>query len=330
MVKVTIIVPVYNVENYLQRCVDSILNQSYTDTEIILVDDGSNDSSPEICDNYQNSYVNIRVIHKKNGGLSSARNIGIQQATGDYITFVDSDDWIAFDAIEYAISLIQKYNAEIAEYNISEVYNESDRIIEKEEQIQVYTGKEILQYYMMEEVTKTGQYSVCRCVFSKKVIEGLEFRNGKTSEDLDYKYKALMKTGTFVRSNLTKYFYFQMGNSISTGGLKLKDFDLYEAVHELRKLTDKEKYGQIAYLGKVKDARTAFSLLTRIACYGIKDKTIDKQSIIKDLMKEHRRNLGILLTSPIPLSRKCIALMLAGSYTTTEVVAHLFLNLKGA
>ena len=326
---VSIIVPVYNVEKYLRRCVNSLINQSFTNNEIILVDDGSSDNSSVLCDYIKDQYENIQVIHKGNGGLSSARNAGLAAAKGEYITFVDSDDWLAQDAIEYAMSLIETYGADVAEYSYIEVYDEDEKPKMDGERIQVFHKKEILQYYMMNHVTKTGEYSVCRCLFKRKAIDGLFFREGKTSEDLDYEYKALMNCDVYVSSNLAKYFYFQTGNSISTGGLKISDFDLYDAVAELKQLTSKEAYGTIAYLGEVKEARTAFSLLTRIACYGVKDERINKKDIVNKLLIEHRRNLKVLLHAPISLSRKTIALLLGVSFPLTERIAHAYFRYKG-
>lgn len=98
--QISVIIPIYNVEKYLSDCVESVLKQTYTDLEIILVDDGSQDASGQICDDYAKQDSRVQVIHKKNGGLSSARNAGIDQATGQYFFFLDSDDWIAENALE--------------------------------------------------------------------------------------------------------------------------------------------------------------------------------------------------------------------------------------
>ena len=115
MATISIIVPVYNVEKYLERCVKSIQNQTYSDLEIILVDDGSPDSSGALCDQYAKEDKRIKVIHKKNGGLSEARNYGIEAATGSYIMFIDSDDWIDLDMAEMLCKLSNKYDADIVE-----------------------------------------------------------------------------------------------------------------------------------------------------------------------------------------------------------------------
>ena len=111
---VSIIVPVYKVEQYLSRCVDSILQQSYSNLEIILVDDGSPDSCGMICDEYQKKDSRVQVIHKSNGGLSDARNYGIEAAQGKYLAFVDSDDWLDFDMIDILYRVLTSQGADIA------------------------------------------------------------------------------------------------------------------------------------------------------------------------------------------------------------------------
>ena len=110
---VSVIVPIYKVEAYIDKCIRSILKQTYKNYEVILVDDGSPDKCPDICDKYACEYDNIRVLHKKNGGLSDARNAGVSIARGEYVTFVDSDDYIADDYIETLVSMKKKYNVEI-------------------------------------------------------------------------------------------------------------------------------------------------------------------------------------------------------------------------
>ena len=109
---ITVIVPVYNVESYLKHCMETIINQTYINLEIILIDDGSTDSSGFLCDEIASSDERIVVLHKKNGGLSDARNVAIDLAKGEYITFVDSDDYLPLDSIEYLYNLMKKYNAD--------------------------------------------------------------------------------------------------------------------------------------------------------------------------------------------------------------------------
>jgi len=121
---ISVIVPVYNVEKYLENCIDSILNQTYKNLEIILVDDGSTDKSSEICDNYSQQHSNIITIHKKNGGLSDARNKGIDAANGKYISFIDSDDTIDALFFETLYSLIKRYDCDMSLVFFKRVYED--------------------------------------------------------------------------------------------------------------------------------------------------------------------------------------------------------------
>ena len=111
---VSVIVPIYNVEQYLRRCIDSVLAQTYTNYELILVDDGSPDACGKICDEYAARNPKIKVIHQKNQGLSAARNNAVPKSNGEYITFIDSDDFVSKDYLQYLVSLIQKYDAQIS------------------------------------------------------------------------------------------------------------------------------------------------------------------------------------------------------------------------
>lgn len=317
--KISVIIPVYNVEKYLRRCVDSVLAQTYENFEIILVDDGSPDRCPQICDEYAQKDSRVRVIHKKNGGLSSARNAALDSnLTGDYVTFVDSDDWIAPDYFEHGLQLLDQSGADILQVDYSLANDE--KIFKEdpvEENVEVIEGKNILQYYLTTTTT-TGSYSVCRCIFSLQMTEGVRFREGKINEDIDWKYKMLQKAKRQVLTNRVMYFYYQSGNSISSGGLKQKDFQLREAAELLCELTSQESYGTIAFLGQVKKARTAFSLLSKIAYFGIADPNIEKMEVVRKLTAEHRDNLKILLKSPIPKSRKVLAILFATNYNLTE------------
>ena len=128
MPKISIIVPVYNVEKYLEKCVRSILAQTFTDFELILVDDGSPDSSGAMCDQFAEQDQRVKVIHKENGGLSDARNAGIEIATGEYLGFVDSDDYIADDMYELLYTNIVKEDADLSICGIYDVYEGKEQL----------------------------------------------------------------------------------------------------------------------------------------------------------------------------------------------------------
>ena len=129
--KISVIVPIYNMENYLKRCVESILNQTYTNLEIILVDDGSTDSSLEICRYFENKDKRVRVYTKENSGLSASRNFGVERATGVYIGFVDSDDYIEAEMYEKLYNLIIDFQAEVAECNLKICYPSNTELYTK-------------------------------------------------------------------------------------------------------------------------------------------------------------------------------------------------------
>ncbi len=143
--KISVVVPVYNVEKYLRQCIDSILNQTYDNLEIILVNDGSTDNCPEICDEYAHKDSRVKVIHKKNGGLSSARNRGIDESTGEYIMFVDSDDWINLNTCSIASATIQEYVADVVIWNYIREYSykQSRKTTIFSEPIILFTNREL-------------------------------------------------------------------------------------------------------------------------------------------------------------------------------------------
>lgn len=322
--KISIIVPVYKVEPYLKRCVDSLLEQTYKNIEVILVDDGSPDKCPEICDEYAQRDKRVKVIHKPNGGLSSARNAGLDYPLqGDYVAFLDSDDWVDKDTYAYCTDLLRVKNAQAVQFGMRLVEVSEGTYKQPKEKIAVYKGKDVLQYYMKHSTEDSEEYSVCIGVYHRSLFVGIRFREGKINEDIDFKYRLMSRCNSLVVSNQIKYNYFQTGNTISMGGLKKKDFQLREAGDLLAELSAKESYGNIAYLGKVKQARTAFSLLSKIAYFGVADPAIDKKETVKELALEHRENLGVLLRSPMTVSRKILAIMFAINFNMTEMAIQL-------
>ena len=124
---VSAIIPVYNVEKYICECIESVINQTYKNLQIIIINDGSIDNSKNLCNKYANKDNRIIIVNKKNGGAASAKNIGIDIAEGDYIAFLDGDDYLNLDAIEYMVNLIENYNSDIAHCDFYEVYKNKNR-----------------------------------------------------------------------------------------------------------------------------------------------------------------------------------------------------------
>lgn len=211
--KVSIIVPVYNVEKYLIRCIESIVRQSYTNLEIILVDDGSIDNSGVICDEFRKIDSRISVIHKLNGGLSSARNEGIEKSSGSYIFFLDSDDYLSVECIEKCISLCKEYAADVAivqMFYIAEDTNEELKSSHVEKILQLNSEKAI------EASLYQVPYSCCAPakLYSRNVIGNIRFPLGRVSEDLATCHLFINNAKKVVYSNFCGYYYRQHNNSI--------------------------------------------------------------------------------------------------------------------
>ena len=193
--KISVIVPIYNVEQYLRRCIDSIINQTYKNLEIILVDDGSPDNCGQICDDYAKKDTRIKVIHKKNGGLSDARNVGLEVCTGDYISFVDSDDWIELNTYEIMMKSMNEYNADMVVSNINYVYKDKVESKYSEDKIRCFNKEEA-----MKELIKDGlvQAVVWNKLYKRVVIDNLRFKVGKLNEDEFFTYKICAKAERIV------------------------------------------------------------------------------------------------------------------------------------
>lgn len=212
--KISIIVPVYNMENYLCRCVDSILAQTYQDIEVILVDDGSKDSSPSICDRYAEMDSRVKVIHKPNGGLSSARNAGLDAATGEYIGFVDSDDFVAPKMYEKLIEAL-KTEGEIA--NVMYVRVDENGVTSPSRV--PHTKDEIIPAldFLKELMLHIGDVSVCSKLFHRSLFTDLRFQEGKLNEDLLFIMEAMARTKQVRFIGFVGYFYFSRSGSTSSG-----------------------------------------------------------------------------------------------------------------
>lgn len=225
---ISIIVPIYNVEQYLNQCLQSVCSQSYDNLEIILVDDGSSDRSPELCDEWAEKDSRIHVIHKQNGGLSDARNTGISCAKGEYIAFVDSDDWIEKDMYQKLWSELQQNNAQIAACKIVKVFeatSEEQKIYSKQK---VFTSKEALQTLLK------GQ-DFCAVAWNKlyrrDVIGDIRFPVGRLHEDEFFTYRVIANASRLVLVPEAKYYYRQRAGSIMDKWT-IKHLDALDAFNE--------------------------------------------------------------------------------------------------
>ena len=237
---ISIIVPVYNVEQYLEKCVDSIINQTYKNLEIILIDDGATDSSGKLCDELAKIDNRIQVYHKENGGLSDARNYGVERATGDYIGFVDSDDYIDAEMYEKLYEAIKKENVDVAECNLKIIYPEREELFTEQNYYNVCTKQEYLEEYLKIEKIFG---SVWTKLISRKIAKELLFPKGKLYEDTYYAYDLINVANSFVLIDSPSYNYLMRENSITNSKFNPRIFDLIEIVEKFHKTTYKNYPG---------------------------------------------------------------------------------------
>ncbi len=212
---VSVIVPVYRVEKYLERCVLSILSQTYDNLEVILVDDGSPDKSGEICDCIAMDDSRVRVIHKENGGLSSARNAGIDASRGAYLSFVDSDDYISPVMIEKLYGLIKEANSQIAVTGRIDKYEEDGR---EEVNFKIDSPKSFLRKDAVRELLlkKIMDVSACDKLFKKELFENLRFPVGETNEDNAVMLTLFLSADRVAHTDSGDYYYCHREKSITT------------------------------------------------------------------------------------------------------------------
>ena len=214
--KISVIVPVYNVEQYLERCVDSIINQTYKNLEIILVNDGSTDNSGQLCDELAKKDDRIRVIHKKNGGVSETRNLGIRESNGNYVTFIDSDDVVSVKMIEELYSNLIDNGADLSIGNVIHNYNTNNVVFDNSNNdILLWNNEEALKEFLKAKITSF--YPVAK-LFKKNIISDLKFNvDFKLAEDAMFITEILLeKDLTVVYSFKDIYAYCHRGESATT------------------------------------------------------------------------------------------------------------------
>ena len=221
---ISVIVPVYKVEQYLDECVASIVAQTYPNLEIILVDDGSPDRCPEMCDVWAQKDKRIKVIHKFNGGLSDARNAGLELASGEYIAFVDSDDWISPDMYMTMHKAMREANADICSCGIVEAYPEYQQSRNLPEL--VGDSEEILQLLYADTLYPVMAWNK---LYHSEHWKNLRFPTGKICEDAFTTYQLVDKAEKIVQINTPLYFYRIRENSIMTSAFSRKRMDEEEA-----------------------------------------------------------------------------------------------------
>lgn len=246
--KISAIVPIYKVEQYLNRCIDSIINQTYTNLEIILVDDGSPDNCPKICDEYAKVDDRIKVIHKENGGLSDARNAGLNVATGDYIGFIDSDDWVHKDMYKILYKIMMEEKSDIVECNAKKINKYLDDMeVNLDFKSFNYNKEESIEALISEN---TVQQTVWNKLYKKDVIENILFEKGKFHEDEFWTYQIFHRCDKLVHVDIDLYYYFQREDSIMGESYSINRLDAIQGRYN-RYLFIKDNYPKYVQLEKI-------------------------------------------------------------------------------
>lgn len=284
---ISVIVPVYNMEDYLDKCVNSIINQTYTNLEIILVDDGSTDKSPEKCDLYARLDPRVRVIHKLNGGLSSARNAGIDICRGEYIGFVDSDDWISHSMYEELMSIC-KDDKTIATIGIKNVTKDDKIVGEKSFLDSTVSSEEFLRNL----ICRVDNGSVCTRLFPRALIGNYRFNEKRLNEDVLFLSYMTIKEFSVVYSSSFGYYYFQRAGSTSRFfGKAIRD--MVKNATEIRRYVD----DNFPSLSKAAQGFEIFQYMSFLLCCP-SNMDRKKESLYWEVLSYIRRNVYAGIVNP--------------------------------
>ncbi len=297
---ISVVVPVYNVEAYLKECLDSLMSQTFKNFELLLVDDGSTDESGKICDSYAETDSRIRVIHRENGGLSAARNTGIENAKGEYITFVDSDDYVKDTYLQYLYDLICEYGTKVS-VCCHEVLCEDGKLIPQKADFRgTFNAETAIKKMLYHDMVDTSSWAK---LFHKSMFDDIRFPHGKVFEDIATTYLYFDKAGTVAFGGESQYFYRIRKNSIVNIGFSLKKFQLLENTDEMGEYVLK-KYPNLEKAVLRRRVYARFSTLNQML--GVKDYKREKQDII-DFIKKHSDEVK---SDPLTPKRDKIAILI--------------------
>ena len=293
MDKVSIIVPVYNVEDCLSYCVDSLRQQTYKNIEIILVDDGSTDSSGEICDQYAQEDERIRVLHIENGGQSRARNIGVQASSSDWIMFLDSDDYYDLKAVEYLVALRDKYVVDLVVTSIVEVrnyqteLNTDDISLENSEKLDRYTGL-VRMFYGNSVGTHPGGK-----LYKKEILLQYPYPEGMIYEDLAMAYEHIHYCAKIAVGYRSVYKYYRRMGSTVNSKYSERLLDFYKAMEWNRSYIERD-YPNDKEMRRALNVRYVFNGLHVVHAMLSSDMYLD----VNKIRKEYTRYFNDIIPNP--------------------------------
>lgn len=305
--KISVIIPVFNSEKYLHRCLCSITKQNFNDLEIILVNDGSTDESEDICKTWEQKDKRIKYIKKQNGGPSSARNEGLKYATGEYVHFMDSDDWIDVNTYSRCYDLICQFNQpDIIKFNFVLTNGQTKR--EKiERRVKKISRKEIFEYFFRIHGERSN-YSVWDKLINKNILNNFKFVD-TMFEDVEGSYDLYYRSNSIVETNEEMYFYFKNDKSITNSVVCEKDLDylnVWKRIVDRTKIEIPDFYDYALFCEK----RARFTLLAKMLIKGYSrdnKKVCDIKPVLKSCI---RKNFWELFFSKMPFNRKILLLLL--------------------
>ena len=286
---ISVIIPVYNVEEYLHYAIESLEKQTYKNFEIILVNDGSTDDSGKLCDDYSEKYSNVRVFHKENGGLSDARNFGVQKAKGEFITFLDPDDYLEAYSLELLASVQKQHNCDIVSTRVkaTELYNVYSNHSLTEEDIKnvIVMDRDVF----LEEAfyDKVATVSACGKLYRKSILE-IPFPKGRIYEDLYIISEHVEKANKIVHTPIQIYNYYKRQGSIVNSKFTSKQYDFFDAIAYNRQVI-REKFNNV---DKLVTAINAKKVIGSFKIIGSAYKTsISDVYNIRKIIKENSSNI---------------------------------------
>ncbi|CAI8919844.1 glycosyltransferase family 2 protein [Chryseobacterium sp. IT-36CA2] len=314
--KISIIVPVYNVENYLAKCLDSLVNQTFQDVEILVVNDGSKDNSEKVIEKFVQKYPDkIKAFTKENGGLSDARNFGIDKATGDYIGFVDSDDYVTETMFEEMLRLAENHQAKMVICNIQKV-DENGKIVQKLTQLPNMPEKIVLDrnFSIFSDIS----YFACNKLFKKELFHHRRFKKGVHFEDIQLIPQLLLECETIAQTQNFHYQYLERTDSITKTHTE-KGLDMLKAVSDVEQIFSESQYSDkkgelknfqifegvysfLAYLAFVKDEKKFYNMSDQLTLF-----MKQRQIKIQDILLYSRFGKNYLLS--LPLKKKIFYLL---------------------
>lgn len=298
---ISVIVPVYNVESYLRECLDSIVNQTYTDLEIILVDDGSTDGSGAVCDEYAKLDKRIKVFHQENRGAGAAKNRGLREARGKWLSIVDGDDYIELDAYEYMLSELTKHNADVIQCAFRDVYTDGtvDRILLKE--YKEFNAEEYLKRYVVDWSCGLQWDKL----FLRSLFEGIDYVEGHIIDDEFFVYQGIMNADKIIHTPRITYNYRRRLSSVmksKVSGEKIV-YDKLEYTNTRRKLIA-ARFPNLKALFDIHFIEFVKTLIK--SPYLTEGSIAEIKKTLKEFLKEKNRT-GVGLTKRLSVARILIS-----------------------